>query len=151
MRFISIFLVFVVGVASFPTLAEIQNANEEDIMIWDGMPLHRSCDKNQMTVNQCAADVWRTADDELNKVYQAQLQYFKETQAEYKTDGMASKRLMAAQRAWLVFRDKDCAYQVGEGGSSAAYEEFKCKYKRTLTRIKELQEYVDCRVNGCPY
>jgi uncharacterized protein YecT (DUF1311 family) len=126
--------------------------SKEEIMVWDGMPLRRSCDKNTITINECAHAVWKQADDELNAVYQEQLRYLRGTEAKFPPGRGASKKLIAAQRAWLAFRDRDCEYQLGEpGGSGDTFQTLKCMYKRTLTRTTELREYVACRVNGCPF
>lgn len=128
------------------------NYIESEFMILDGVPFPTTCEKNQSTVNACVIGLWRAADKELNSLFQAQIQYLSDSEARWKTDGMAKKQLVAAQKAWIAFRDKDCAYQVGdETGSSAPYEEHKCKYKRTVTRIVELKEYLACRYNGCPF
>jgi uncharacterized protein YecT (DUF1311 family) len=137
---------------ALPATAGPFDGAEEEIMVWDGMPLARSCDKNTITINECAYAVWKKADDELNTIYQEQLRYLRSTEAEYPPARGASSRFVAAQRSWLLFRDKDCEYQVGEpGGSGDAFENLKCMYKRTLTRILELREYTACRYNGCPY
>ena len=52
----------------------------------------------QSEMNRCADLDARTADADLNHVYQALL-------AKLKGDDNATKKLRAAQRAWLVFRD----------------------------------------------
>jgi uncharacterized protein YecT (DUF1311 family) len=102
-------------------------------------------------MNACAQAVWKKADERLNALYQAQLQYLHEMEAKYPPGRGASKRLIASQRAWLVFRDRDCEYRVGEPrGSGAAFENLKCMYKHALQRSAELDEYVNCRFNGCP-
>jgi uncharacterized protein YecT (DUF1311 family) len=145
----SIFIVFVIASQIFAN--DKTNNSEEDIVVWDGIPLKGSCTKNQFTVNQCAGIVFKTADEELNKLFQTQITYLNEMEKKWNGDGIPKKRLIEAQRAWIIFRDKDCAYQVGDGGSSEPFESSKCKYKRTMTRIEELKEYVDCRYNGCPY
>ena len=146
----SLILTIALG-AALPTAAAPPDSDPE-IMVWDGMPLHKSCDKNTITINQCAHAVWKKADDELNALYMEQLRYLRGTEAKYPPSRGASKDLVAAQRAWFVFRDKDCKYQLGEpGGSGDTFETLKCMYKRSLTRSSELREYIACRVNGCPF
>jgi uncharacterized protein YecT (DUF1311 family) len=123
-----------------------------EVMNWDGMPMRAGCDKNTITINECAHNVWKKADTELNKVYQEQLLYLRRTDSEFPPGRGSSVRLADAQRAWIAFRDKDCNYQVGEGGGSGdTFERLKCMYKRTLTRTAELREYIGCRANGCPF
>jgi len=132
--------------------AGASESTNEETMVWDGMPLQRSCDKNTITINECAHSVWRKADAELNSLYQEQLRYLLSSETEFPPGRGASKKLIAAQRAWVVFRDKDCEYQLGEpGGSGDTFETLKCMYKRTITRTVELREYIACRYNGCPY
>lgn len=134
------------------TAAPPSISGSEEIMNWDGMPLAKSCDKNTITINECAFAVWKKADTELNALYQEQLQYLLGTESKFPPTRGASKRLIDAQHAWLAFRDKDCQYQLGEpGGSGDMFETLKCRYKRSMSRISELREYVACRVNGCPY
>ena len=122
------------------------------MMNWDGIPMAAGCDKNTVTINQCAFDVWKKADNALNSAYQEQLRYLRSAEAEYPPSRGASRRFAAAQRAWLNFRDKDCAYPLGEpGGSGDEFTRLKCMYKHTRTRTSEIREYVKCRANGCPY
>src|SRR5579862_10042485 len=59
----------------------------------------------QMDLNKCTADNLQSADKALNKVYEALVT---------KQDDAASKRrLKEAQRAWLAFGDRECAFEVG--------------------------------------
>lgn len=137
---------------ALPATVSLANDDSQETMVWDGMPLKRSCDKNTITINECAHAVWKTADDELNALYREQLSYLHDTEAKYPPGRGASKRLVAAQKAWLVFRDKDCEYRLGEpGGSGDTFETLKCMYKHSLKRSAELREYIACRYNGCPF
>jgi uncharacterized protein YecT (DUF1311 family) len=125
---------------------------QPEVTDWGGIPMAKGCDQNTITINQCAFDVWKKADDVLNSLYQEQLRYLRTAETEYPPSRGASRRLVTAQRAWLEFRDKDCAYQIGEpGGSGDEFTRLKCMYKHTRTRTSELSEYVSCRANGCPY
>ena len=155
--------------AAFPEVTSHSNGNnQEEIMVWDGMPLNRSCDKNTITINECAYAVWKAADDELNALYQEQLSYLRESDDLYKEDLQILRKnnlvdpsrrrslenLIVAQEAWRFFRDKDCEYRSVSGlarGSSDDYQNLKCMYKHTLRRSAELREYLACRANGCPY
>jgi len=76
------------------------------------------------------------ADRELNQTY-ARLM----TQAS--PDG--AKRLRAAQRAWIVFRDLDCAARAGSrGGSFYPASLSLCLEDMTDARTKALQAELDC-------
>jgi uncharacterized protein YecT (DUF1311 family) len=133
------------------SLADDGTTIANDFMIWDGVPFPTSCEKNQSTINSCAASLWRAADAILNSAYNRQVEDLHFNERDLNTGGEAKRRLVAAQEAWILFRDKDCSYQAVRGGSAAQYEEYKCKYKRTLTRVSELKEYLDCRSNDCPF
>lgn len=138
--------------AGLPVTASCADDDSQELMVWDGMPLKRYCDKNTITINECAHAVWKIADDELNALYREQLRYLRDTETKYPPSRGASKKLVAAQKAWLIFRDKDCEYQLGEpGGSGDTFEILKCTYKHTLKRSAELREYIACRYNGCPF
>ena len=104
------------------------------------------CDKNQSSMNSCAADKFKFYDQRLNEVYAEQMKHLQ--------DGKHKSYLKDAQRAWVVFRDKDCTYVAGkseDSGSIWALEHFLCLAERTKTRIYDIEKYVACRENGCPY
>lgn len=79
----------------------------------------------QMEMNQCAANDYRIADRDLNAYY-AKLEKIKE--------------LVAAERAWITYRDAECAYQVKavEGGSMAPLVHATCLADLTRQRLKQL-------------
>jgi uncharacterized protein YecT (DUF1311 family) len=107
----------------------------------------QDCDKNQRTMNLCACHSFRTADRELNELFTKQLSSLKTQKTK--------KRLQDAQRAWLVFRDRDCLYEVGpseESGSIWPMEHCTCMAKRTQRRVVELREFLACKeaTDACP-
>jgi uncharacterized protein YecT (DUF1311 family) len=57
-------------------------------------------DGAQLELNQCAADDFKRADKELNRVW-------KEIQAKYADQPLFLKKLTTAQRFWLQFRDAE--------------------------------------------
>ena len=79
----------------------------------------------QMEMNQCAANEYRSADKELNSFY-SKLE--------------KSKELVSAERAWIAYRDAECAYQVKavEGGSMAPLVQASCLADLTKQRLKQL-------------
>jgi uncharacterized protein YecT (DUF1311 family) len=99
----------------------------------------------QMDLNQCAVDNLKSADKALNNVYQALIA---------KQDEAASKqRLKAAQRAWIAFRDRECAFEVGPqetGGTIWPTENAGCLEGITATRIRELKQALSCSPLACP-
>ncbi|OGQ91426.1 MAG: hypothetical protein A2464_14580 [Deltaproteobacteria bacterium RIFOXYC2_FULL_48_10] len=141
--FINFFLICFAIATSFS--AEEVLAGEEMIE-WDGVKLPMDCDKNMMTAMECMRELRDNADKELNSLYTIQIEYLQ--------NDSTKNDLKEAQRAWIKFRDKDCNYQAGKQPSMGhywAYTNAKCQYKRTITRIRELKEYVECRTDDCPY
>src|SRR5690606_29530836 len=72
----------------------------------------QDCDRNQLTMNLCAAHRHQEADRALN------LQY-RQTLAK-QPDDAARQRLRVAQRAWIAFRDKDCLASTGPREASGS-------------------------------
>jgi len=79
----------------------------------------------QMELNQCAANDYRAADRDLNAYY-SKLE--------------KTKELVAAERAWIAYRDAECAYQAKavEGGSMAPMVHASCLTELTKQRLKQL-------------
>ena len=83
------------------------------------------------------ADDAHKADAELNATYQALLSQL---------DGGDQQRLRDAQRAWIAFRDKDCAFraQGSAGGSASALASAQCTDDLTRQRADALKRQLDC-------
>lgn len=81
----------------------------------------------------CADRTQREADARLNKAYKNGLS---------RLDKEAASRLRAAQRAWIAFRDAECAYRNYEnrGGSGENIGLLECLTGLTNERTKQLQE-----------
>jgi uncharacterized protein YecT (DUF1311 family) len=100
----------------------------------------------QMELNQCADANEKSADTALNTLY-------RQLMAE-ETDAGVRQRLVAAERAWIAYRDKECAYQVGpqqNGGSIWPMEMSNCLEQLTAARIAELSKLRGCTagVSAC--
>jgi uncharacterized protein YecT (DUF1311 family) len=96
----------------------------------------RSDDSQQM-MNICAGEDYQAADARLNAAYQAQIS----------SDDADDKRLLqAAQRAWISFRDAECAHTTAAsaGGSIHAMEVSQCLTKLPTERIKQLAASANC-------
>lgn len=103
----------------------------------------KDCDKNQLTMNVCASYRFEQADKALNEQYKQNLTAVKEQAAQI--------RLREAQRAWLVFRDKDCLADTGpreESGSIWPLLHFSCLEKHTTRRTEDLKVQA-CGMQGC--
>lgn len=102
-------------------------------LIWLAPSLaHAACDEavqTQSEMNICAGRDFERADQELNAVYKK----LKRTE-----------KLVAAQKAWLAYRDADCAFahRASPEGTMYGMETMLCKTARTKERISVLSEYV---------
>jgi uncharacterized protein YecT (DUF1311 family) len=101
----------------------------------------------QRTMNECADLALRTADGELNAL-------FKEAQRHLKGDTGAAKSLIAAERAWIAFRDAECAFSASssKGGSIYPMVYSECLEKLTKARIGDLKRFLQCEEGdlSCP-
>ena len=96
----------------------------------------RSDDSQQM-MNICAGEDYQAADARLNQTYQDLIS----------SDDADGKRLLqAAQRAWIAFRDAECAHSTAAsaGGSIHAMEVSQCLTRLTNDRIKQLAASANC-------
>ena len=96
----------------------------------------RSDDSQQM-MNICAGEDYQAADARLNQAYQDLIS----------SDDADGKRLLqAAQRAWIAFRDAECAHSTAAsaGGSIHAMEVSQCLTRLTNDRIKQLAASANC-------
>ena len=144
-----------VAVSSVPILLATQSGYAADDAVREtarrvGMPVAhlvdrmRDCDSDQGAMNICAQYRFVEQDIALNGV-------FRRLRIQLKTDS-AKKNLIAAQRAWVGFRDLDCSYEASgvEGGSMHAMLESDCRTRRTKERVVHLQAFLECISPGCP-
>ena len=102
-----------------------------------GEECDRSDDSQQM-MNICAGEDYQAADARLNAAYQKLIS----------SDDADGKRLLqAAQRAWIAFRDAECAYTTAgsEGGSIHPMEVSQCLTELTEQRTKQLTSGAKCQ------
>ncbi len=97
-----------------------------------------TCDRNDQTqtgMNICAAADAAAADKKLNLLYQ---------QLTAKAEANEKTALRDAQRAWVAYRDKECAYETigSEGGSIRPMEESMCVTALTNARIADFQKFL---------
>jgi uncharacterized protein YecT (DUF1311 family) len=108
-----------------------------------------SCDQaaNQAALDQCVGQAYKRSDAELNKVYTAVMGRLKDDQG-------LSRKLVAAQRAWVAFRDAECGFQAAatEGGSVHSMAVAMCLDDRTRARTNTLRAYLKCEEGtlDCP-
>ncbi|TPI35310.1 DUF1311 domain-containing protein [Mesorhizobium sp. B3-1-6] len=101
------------------------------------------CDRNddsQSMLNICADADYQAADAKLNATYKGLVG---------DNDQKANKLLQTAQRAWIAFRDAECAYSTAdsEGGSIQPMEVSECLTELTNQRIKQLTSDANCKLS----
>lgn len=94
------------------------------------------CDgaETQIDLNECSYVAWEQADVELNEAYAAAMGVAEGH------GGSAGEALRDAQRAWIAFRDADCAAEAAfwEGGSAQPMILYGCLETITLQRTDDL-------------
>lgn len=90
--------------------------------------------QDQSTMNRCAHESWERVDRTLNQTYQSAIVRLNPAQ---------QQQLVAAQQAWIAFRDRHCTFVGGfvEGGSMQPLLEWSCKENLTQERLNDLQAY----------
>ncbi|UCI08623.1 lysozyme inhibitor LprI family protein [Mesorhizobium sp. B1-1-8] len=99
------------------------------------------CDRNddsQSMMNICADADFQAADARLNAAYKELVG---------RNDVKSNKLLQTAQRAWIAFRDAECAYSTAgsEGGSIHPMELSQCLTELTNARTKQLTSGPNCQ------
>ena len=108
-----------------------------------------ACDNanTQTELNQCTAMSYQTADDKLNEAYQALV-------GRLASNPGSLEKLRAAQRAWIGFRDAECAYESSavEGGSAQPMVRNGCFKVLTGQRTERVREHASCEEGdlSCP-
>ena len=100
----------------------------------------------QMELNQCAYDDWEAADAELNDAYQEAMALLRDWDANLPADEQGgAEALLAAQRAWITFRDQACAAEgyAMKGGSAGPLLVYGCMRVLTEERTAHLTGMVD--------
>ncbi|MEH2276093.1 MAG: lysozyme inhibitor LprI family protein [Nostoc sp.] len=91
--------------------------------------------QTQAAINECRKLSYQNADKKLNQVYQQLLSTLESSR---------KQKLIAAQVAWIKFRDTNCEFERSryEGGSIAPTIYFGCLENSTRLRTQQLQEYL---------
>ncbi|CAO5017583.1 Lysozyme inhibitor LprI-like N-terminal domain-containing protein [Microcystis aeruginosa] len=92
--------------------------------------------QTQSQMNICASIAYQNADRKLNQVYQQLLP---------KLSAARKQKLIAAQQAWIKFRDSSCEFERSayEGGSIAPMIYSNCLANVTEQRTKDLRRYLE--------
>lgn len=122
------------------------------IVAFCGTSLPSSADEcadpqDQATMNACASKEFEAADKALNAAYH-------EVVRRIGSDHETRSALKTAQRAWIAFRDGECAFQANsvEGGSIYPMIVAGCETTLTEARTEQLKSYLDCEEGdmSCP-
>ncbi len=108
---------------------------------------------DQNTMTRCAGIDFDKADAELNRIWPGLKKDAQEADAEaFEGNGGYLDALLASQRAWLAYRDAECALQGFEarGGSMEPMLVNACLAEKTTARIKELQGEDEPADDGSP-
>ncbi|MBD2682147.1 MULTISPECIES: lysozyme inhibitor LprI family protein [Nostoc] len=91
--------------------------------------------QTQVEINQCSNLSYQNADKKLNAAYQKLVP---------KLDRTRKQKLIAAQQAWIKFRDASCEFERSEyeGGTIAPSIYLGCLENLTKERTQQLQEYL---------
>jgi len=103
-----------------------------------------NCDKNQLTMNFCARHFFDVADNELNELFKKQISAL--------DDAKTIERFRNAQRAWVIFRDKDCLFQVPTRDGSRTdwpMQYWTCMKTHTHQRVLQIKEFIECTYDSC--
>lgn len=101
---------------------------------------------SQIGIGNCHEAERRFWDAELNRIYRALIVLFKARDAELDDVGSAAPRslpaLRTAQRAWISWRDEQCAFVASTwgGGSGAGIAETECHAALTGAQALRLDE-----------
>jgi len=98
-------------------------------------------------MNACADKAYEKTDDELNGLY-------KKIRQRLAADAETTKLFVAAQRAWVPFRDAECAFAASgvSGGSIYPTIYAECLERLTKARIADFNAYLACEEGdlSCP-
>lgn len=104
-------------------------------------------DQTQMGLDQCAGAAYKKTDAQLNTIY-------RQITARLKDDADTKARLVAAQKAWIGFRDATCKFLAGnaEGGSIYPMLVTQCLDDLTQKRVAALEPLLTCEEGdmSCP-
>ena len=102
---------------------------------------------SQAELNDCYGNAYKKADAELNVLY-------RQITARLKDDKATTKLLVAAQRAWVAFRDAECDFSASgvSGGSAHGMILAICLDRLTGKRIDDFKNYLKCQEGAldCP-
>jgi|SRR3989344_2683202 len=94
-------------------------------------------------IEQCASISLENTEKELNLAYKTLVKSLSQPNTEYDNYTEYRKKILIAQRAWIKYREADCAaqYEMHRSGTIRNSIYLACKEERAKQRIKELTNY----------
>lgn len=112
-------------------------------------PARAACDdsSNQAELTMCADQQLAASDAQLNDLYG-------QIRQRLANDADVAGHLVAAQKAWIAFRDAECGFVASgvEGGSIQPMIIMDCRDRLTRLRVDDLKRYLSCEEGDteCP-
>ena len=104
-------------------------------------------DESQSGLTQCADAAYKKTDAALNATY-------KQIVARLKDDEATAKSLLAAQRAWIAYRDAECNFLTSGSQDGSVYPmlQAQCLDELTSKRVDDLKALLTCEEGdmSCP-
>ena len=100
-------------------------------------------DLSHICADMRAQAVFEQADYQLNITYQQLIKKMSQPQEEYLDYPALKTKFMAAQRQWVIFRDKECDawYVINQAGAQRNSDQMACLVQRTKDRTAQLMEW----------
>lgn len=136
-----IFFIVLFGVLPVVSATEDAKSQSQDTSRFKVILTYPDDDRSQMAMNMAAAKELKRADDTLNEIYNMVL-------AKYKDDQEFIDKLIAAELAWIAFRDAEMEAifpkQDKQRHYGSAFPMSFCIVKAELTwdRVKQLNEWL---------
>jgi len=124
LRMVAALTLPLVGVTSILSMAQV-----------DAQRFNCASPVTTLDMSLCSSLDAKASDKKLNQIY---------AQLSLKLAGQQRQRLVAAQQAWIKFRDASCAYESGqfEGGTLAPVVKNSCIARVTRQRTQDLENYL---------
>ncbi len=102
---------------------------------------------DQPTMNECADRAYKETDAKLNALY-------KQIKERLQSDSDTIQLLIAAQRAWLTYRDTECKFSTSSVSGGSVYPSIyaDCADRLTKERVEDFKAYPSCQEGdlSCP-
>ncbi|PAX57132.1 lysozyme inhibitor LprI family protein [Brunnivagina elsteri] len=126
-------LLFSISIITFSSLAIVSTTNETAFA--QKLNCNDSTNLNQSQMNECAYLFYQSEDKKLNQAYKKVVPTLPASR---------KQKLIAAQQAWIKFRDASCDFERSEteGGSISPLIYYGCMQQLTKVRTGELINYL---------